>query len=163
MDQLVKTQSGGTGEKSSSRFIQYSTFFVAGRLYGIDVTRVQEVVKPMRMTTVPLAPSFVRGLINLRGQVATAIGLRELFELHQEPSISTMNVICRIDSNLVSLLVDEIGDVIEVSSQDYEKTPQTIPLTVRRFMDGVYKVNSQLLSIIDVDKINEFLNTNSLR
>lgn len=142
----------------ASPYRQFSTFYVAGRLYGIDVTRVQEVVRPMPMTPIPLAPDYVTGLINLRGQVATAIGLRPLFDLRENPPDLFMNVVCKIDGFLISLQVDEIGDVIEVSSKDFEPTPQTIPAEVRRFMTGIYKVSGALLSIVDIQKINIFLN-----
>lgn len=137
---------------------QFSTFQVAGRLYGIDVTRVQEVVKPMTMTRIPLAPPYIRGLINLRGQVATAVGMRELLGVNSEEQEPLMNVVCKCEGNLVSLLVDEIGDVIEVSQIQFEKSPPTIPDAVRRFMAGVYKGNGYLLSIIDIDLVTRHLN-----
>jgi purine-binding chemotaxis protein CheW len=137
---------------------QFSTFFVSGRLYGIDVTRVQEVVRPMAITPIPLAPEYVTGLINLRGQVATAIGLRQLFGLMDNPPDLFMNVVCKFDGALISLQVDEIGDVIDVSMKDFEPTPQTVPQDIRRFMSGIYKISSSLLSIIDVDRVNKYLN-----
>lgn len=149
------------GGIETSPYRQFSTFFVAGRLYGIDVTRVQEVVRPMPMTPIPLAPDFVTGLINLRGQVATAIGLRPLFGLRENPPEFFMNVVCKIDGFLISLQVDEIGDVIEVSSRDFEQTPQTVPTDIRRFMTGIYKISGSLLSIVDIQKINMFLNNRS--
>lgn len=138
---------------------QFSTFYVAGRLYGIDVTKVQEVVKPMQMTKVPLGADFVRGLINLRGQVATAIGLRELFRLPEDRPGEAMNVVCRCDGNLISLLVDEIGDVIEVDGSAFEATPKTIPDAVRKYMGGVYKLKDSLLSVIDIDRLFKHVNT----
>jgi purine-binding chemotaxis protein CheW len=156
-----------TSERSSSREFdgkpptdtsQYSTFYVSNRLYGIDVTKVQEVVRPMPITPIPLAPSYVSGLINLRGQVATAIGLRHLFGFKDTPPDQFMNVVCKVDGALVSLQVDEIGDVIEVSAKDFEQTPQTVPGDIRRFMSGVFKISDNLLSIIDIDRINKFLN-----
>lgn len=137
---------------------QYSTFKVAGRLYGIDVVKVQEVVKPMPMTIVPMAPDFVKGLINLRGQVATAIGLRELFNLPVEDASELMNVVCQFSGRLVSFLVDEIGDVIEVPKSDFEDTPKTIPQVVGKHMDGVYKVQNSLLSILNIDSIFKHIN-----
>lgn len=137
---------------------QYSTFYISGRIYGIDVKLVQEVVRPMPMTRIPLAPSYVRGLINLRGQVATAVGLRELFSLEDKAPAELMNVVCRIDGSLVSLLVDEIGDVIEVSDSDYEHAPPTVPDSVRRFMSGIYKIPGKILSIIDIDEVSSYLN-----
>lgn len=145
----------GKDARSSS---QFSTFYVSNRLYGIDVTRVQEVVRPMSMTPVPLAPDYVTGLINLRGQVATAIGLRQLFGLRDLPPESFMNVVCKVDGALVSLQADEIGDVIEVAVKDFEPTPQTVSAEIRRFMSGVYKISGALLSIIDIERINKFLN-----
>ncbi|MBP9708180.1 MAG: chemotaxis protein CheW [Oligoflexales bacterium] len=144
--------------KAASAASQFSTFYVANRLYGIDVTRVQEVVRPMPITPIPLAPEYVTGLINLRGQVATAIGLRELLGLKDTPPDSFMNVVCRIDGSLISLQVDEIGDVIEVMMKDFETTPQTVPGEIRRFMTGIYKTTSSLLSIIDIERIGKFLN-----
>lgn len=144
--------------KESGTKVQFSTFFVADRLYGIDVTRVQEVVRPMPMTKIPLAQNYVAGLINLRGQVATAIGMRQLFELPSNMHSQSMNVVCKFEGNLISLLVDDIGDVLEVSQSEFESTPQTLPGSIRRFMSGVFKLNGPLLSIIDVEKISKFLN-----
>ncbi len=138
--------------------IQYSTFYVAGRLYGIDVTRVQEVVRPMPTTSIPLADQYVHGLINLRGQVVTALSLRDLFVLKEAAPKELMNVICKADGSLISLLVDEIGDVVELDSSEFEHTPNTIPEGVRRYMTRVYKVGDNLLSILDVDKIFQSLN-----
>ncbi len=141
---------------------QFSTFYVAKRLYGIDVTRVQEVVRTMPMTPIPLAAPHIRGLINLRGQVATAIGIRELFGMTDSPPETFMNVVCKIDGTLVSLQVDEIGDVMEVSKADFESTPQTVTDGIRRFMSGVYKVSNELLSIIDIDQVYKYLNNKNI-
>ncbi len=132
---------------------QFSTFKIGGKLYGIDVIRVQEVVRSMPMTRIPLAAEYVKGLINLRGQVATAIGLREFFGFPEPTTADAMNMVCKHDGSLVSLLVDEIGDVLEVASTDFEATPQTIPDSIKKFMTGVYKLPDAILSIIDIDKL----------
>jgi purine-binding chemotaxis protein CheW len=138
--------------------VQYSTFFVSGRMYGVDVSRVQEVVRPMPMTRIPLAEKFVKGLINLRGQVVTAISLHDLFNLKENATTELMNVICKADGILVSLLVDDIGDVIELETRNCESVPNTITESVRQYMTGVYKVGDDLMSVIDVDKIFKVLN-----
>lgn len=143
--------------KSSSEKVQYSTFIIAGRLYGIDVTKVQEVVRPMPITPVPLAPAYISGLINLRGQVATAIGLRQLFELPSRPSDELMNVVCKAHGALLSFQVDEIGDVVEVEKSEFEETPAIIHESIKRFLGGIYKVNSTLLSVLEIDPIGRFL------
>ncbi len=141
--------------------VQLSTFFLGQRWFAFDVTRVQEIVKPMDLTPVPLAPNHVRGLINLRGQVATAIGLRELFTLQDKGVEQAFNMVCRVDGFLMAFQVDQIGDVIEVTMQDYEPVPSTIPETTRKFLSGVFKMQTQLLSVIDLDKVTEVLNQNS--
>lgn len=151
---MAYNEQGRNGEK----WQQFSTFYIADRLYGIEVTKVQEIVKPMEMTEVPLAPQHISGLINLRGQVATAIGIRQLFGRSEGSDADLMNVVCNMDSHLISLQVDKIGDVVEVDEESFEPTPQTVPEHTRRFLDGVYKTGDKLLSIIDIDKIAKFLN-----
>lgn len=132
---------------------QFTTFTVDGRVYGIDVMKVQEVTKPLQVTVMRTAPAFVKGLINLRGQIATAIGLRELFGLRVNDDIEKMTVVCRIEDVLISLLVDNIGDVVEVDDGSFESTPVTVPANIRPFMDGVYKTDGAILSILNIDSI----------
>ncbi len=141
-----------------SQYKQFSTFTIDGRLYGIDVMKVQEVTKPLQVTLMRTAPSFVKGLINLRGQIATAIGLRELFNLTPDISVVKMTVVCKVDDVLLSLLVDTIGDVVEVSDKNFEATPQTIPANIKIFMQGVYKTEDSILSIINLESILQELN-----
>lgn len=137
---------------------QFTTFWLADRLYGIDVMRVQEITNPLPITRVPLSPSFVIGLINLRGQVSTAISLRDLFKMEKFPNTDEqMNVVCRVGDLLFSFMVDRIGDVIEVSKKDYEDAPETVPQNIRRFMGGVYKIPGTLLSIIDVEAVADWI------
>lgn len=133
-----------------------TTFRIGQDLFGLDVTRVQEVTGTTNPIPVPLSPAFVRGLINLRGQLATALGLRELFGL---PSQATdpMSVVCRVDGALVSLMVDSIGDVVEVSPKNFETAPETIPAAVRAYVTGVYKMDGLFLSVLDLDKLTQEL------
>jgi len=152
----IKQEEEGLAEGTAT---QYSTFWISDRLYGIDVVRVQEVTKAMRMSQIPKASKFVHGLINLRGQIATAISLRDLFQQESAAKeVEQMNVVCNIEGNLLSFLVDEIGDVIEVEASSFEPPPETVQSTVRQFMVGVYKLENHLLSILQVDKIIEYLN-----
>lgn len=142
---------GATDTKSKTR--QFSTFVIDGRLYGIDVMKVQEVTKPLQVTLMRTAPPFIKGLINLRGQIATAIGLRELFGLSPEQSVEKMTVVCKVEDVLLSLLVDTIGDVVEVNESHFENSPQTIPMNIRNFMQGVYKTEDKILSIVNLESI----------
>jgi purine-binding chemotaxis protein CheW len=139
---------------------QLTTFYVGKELFGIEVMKVQEVTGQQAVVPVPLAPQFVRGLVNLRGQIATAIGLNELFLQSSDPlERGQMSVVCRLDGNLVSLIVDAIGDVVEVECGEFEKTPDTVALSLRRFMKGIYKLNGAMLSVLDIEAICRELTT----
>src|SRR5579864_362520 len=100
---------------------QYCTFYADGYCFGLEVLRVQEIIRYQPMTRVPLAPPVVRGLINLRGQIVTAIDLRSRLELQDRPADQLpVNVVVRADDGAISLLVDEIGDVLEVPEKLFE-------------------------------------------
>lgn len=132
---------------------QFSTFYVANRLYGIDVMKVQEITRALPITEVPLSPNYVYGLINLRGQISTAVSLRELFSINGSVPENSMNVVCKIEDALFSFIVDRIGDVMSVEETDFEESPDTVPDGIRRFMGGVYKVAGELLSVIEIEKL----------
>src|ERR1044071_5621780 len=105
------------------------------------------------MTRVPLAPPVVRGLINLRGQIVTAIDLRKRLELSDRPADQQpVNVVVQTDDGAVSLLVDEIGDVLEVSEKTFERPPETLKGTARELIRGAYKLKDRLLLILDIER-----------
>jgi len=132
---------------------QYCTFSVAGHYFGVDVLKVQEVIRYQEMTRVPLAPPVVRGLINLRGQIVTAIDLRRRLELADRPADQLpVNVVVHTDDGTVSLLVDEIGDVLEVSEKDFERPPETLSRAARELIRGAYKLANRLLLILDTER-----------
>lgn len=141
---------------------QFSTFTIGDRLYGINVMKVQEVTKTMGMTRVPLAPDYVCGLINLRGQIATAVSLRELFKIPGETPANEMNVVCRVDGLLFSFLVDDIGDVVELETSTMAPLPASVEPNLRRYLQGVYKLPNRILSIIDIEKISTAINQDAV-
>jgi purine-binding chemotaxis protein CheW len=99
---------------------QLSTFFVADMFFGVDVLDVQEVLRAQQMTPVPQSPDIVEGLINLRGQIVTAIDMRRRLRLPLHAENQTpMNMVVRTADGVVSLLVDEIGDVLDVEAAAY--------------------------------------------
>ena len=133
---------------------QYCTFYVAGHYFGLDVLKVQEIIRYQEMTRVPLAPHVVQGLINLRGQIVTAIDLRRRLELSDRPADQLpLNVVVQTDDGAVSLLVDEIGDVLHVSEKLFEPPPETLQGTARQMIRGAYKLNDRLLLLLDTEKV----------
>ena len=132
---------------------QYCTFYVDGHYFGLDVLKVQEIIRYQEMTRVPLAPPVVRGLINLRGQIVTAIDLRRRLELSDRPADQVpLNIVVQTDDGAVSLLVDEIGDVLQVSENLFERPPETLKGTARELIRGAYKLKDRLLLILDTER-----------
>lgn len=132
---------------------QYATFFLDGLYFGIEVLNVQEVIRHQEMTPVPLAPPVVRGLINLRGQIVTALDLRTRLGLSARPDTELpMNVVVRSSDGAVSLLVDEIDDVVEVSAEQFEQAPDTVRCKLDGLVTGVYKLPNRLLLILEVER-----------
>jgi purine-binding chemotaxis protein CheW len=133
---------------------QYCTFYVDGHYFGLDVLHVQEIIRCQEMTRVPLALPAVRGLINLRGQIVTAIDLRRRLEMKDRPADQLpINVVVHTDDGAVSLLVDEIGDVLEVPEKLFERPPDTLQGTSRELVRGAYKLTDRLLMILDTERV----------
>jgi purine-binding chemotaxis protein CheW len=132
---------------------QFSTFVVADRFFGVDVLRVQEVLRYQPMTAVPQAPKVIEGLINLRGQIVTAIDMRRRLNLPPRPDgKSPMNIVVRTPDGAVSLLVDEIGDVLHMDQCDYERPPENLDAASRELIRGVYKLKDRLLLVLDEER-----------
>jgi purine-binding chemotaxis protein CheW len=132
---------------------QYCTFSLDGQYYGIDVLKVQEVIRYQEMTRVPLAPPVVRGLINLRGQIVTALDLRRRLDLPDRPADRLpVNVVVYTEDGAVSLLVDEIGDVLRVPETAFERPPETLRGPARDLIRGAYKLDGRLLLILDTER-----------
>jgi purine-binding chemotaxis protein CheW len=132
---------------------QFCTFYLDKLLFGVELKGVQEVIRTLEMTKVPLAPEVVSGLINLRGQIVTAVDLRRRLELEPAlPGMHTMNVVVRSEDGAVSLLVDEIGDVVEVDEATFEPPPETLRSSVRTVIVGVHKLNDRLMHVLDIEK-----------
>lgn len=133
---------------------QLSTFHVGKYLFGVDVSLVQEVVRLQLITPVPLAPPEIAGLINLRGEVLTAIDLRTRLGLPSaDPDREPVNVVVRVDDEPVSLLVDEIGGVLEVSGVPFEQTPSTVAESVRDLLLGAYTLPDRLLLALNARQV----------
>ena len=134
--------------------LQYATFKVGENTFGVDVRVVQEVLRPHPITRVPLAPPAIAGLINLRGQVVTAVDMRQRLGLPpNDGERESMNVVARLGDGVVSLLVDSIGDVIEVDDADFEAPPETLTGPSRGLVLGAYKLDSTLLLALDVIRV----------
>ena len=134
---------------------QLSTFHVGKYLFGVDVALVQEIVRMQPITPVPLSASEIAGLINLRGEVLTAVDLRSRLGLPPPPPEARpqVNVVVRVDDEPVSLLVDAIDSVIEVSKLPFESTPSTVDERTRQLITGAYTLPERLLLALDARRV----------
>lgn len=133
---------------------QFCTFRIADLFVGIDVHHVQEILKFQPTTRVPRAPRAVSGLINLRGQIVTTIDLRCRLDLPpRQDGQPPMNVVVRDYDNAVSLLVDRIGEVLEVADDLREPPPATVDAHLRPLILGTYKLPDQLLLVLDHERL----------
>jgi purine-binding chemotaxis protein CheW len=136
-----------------AKTLQFCTFYLDKLLFGVELQGVQEVIRSMEMTGLPLAPAVVRGLMNLRGQIVTAVDLRRRLDLEPAPEgMHSMNVVVRSEDGAVSLLVDEIGDVVEVDESSFEAPPETLRGSVRTMILGIHKLNDRLMHVLDIEK-----------
>ena len=131
---------------------QFCTFFLEQQLFGVPVEEVQEVIRYQEMTRVPLVAPVIRGLINLRGQIVMAIDLRRRFGMADRPdSELPMNVVVRTEDGPVSFLLDEIGDVLQVEEESFERPPGTLQGQARDLVRGVYKLQDRLMLVLDTE------------
>lgn len=133
--------------------IQYCTFSVERLRFAVEVARVQEVMRWSHVTRVPLAPAIVAGLMNLRGDIVTAIDMRTRLALPpRAPDTVAMSVVLRRRDGAISLLVDRIGDVIEVPSDRLLPVPPTIPSGVRELARAIIPWERDLLLLLDTNR-----------
>jgi purine-binding chemotaxis protein CheW len=138
---------------------QFSTFYVADLFFAVDVLNVQEVLRFQQMTPVPQAPGVIEGLINLRGQIVTAIDMRRRLGLPpRDGDKSPMNIVVRTSDGAVSLLVDEIGDVLDMDAAVYERPPKNLDPAARQLIRGIYKLKGRLLLVLDAERTVELGN-----
>lgn len=129
----------------------YVSFRLAGQWLGVPVTLAQEVLAAQTVWPVPLAPPEVAGFLNLRGRVVTAVDLRVRMGLpRRAPGESTMNIVVRDGGELFSLLVDEVGEVVEVDDERLEPTPPTLEARWRECCAGVVRMERGLLVVVEV-------------
>ena len=132
---------------------RYCTFWVGEQHYGIEIGSVREVLKRQRTTPVPTASTVIGGLINLRGEIVTAIDLRTRLELPPLEDHASMSVVVSLDGEVVSLVVDSVGDVVDLSRSTMQPTPATVLPQIGELMIGVYRQPDGLIQILDAKRL----------
>ena len=141
-------------EHTQRKQTEYVTAMIGGQLFGLPIVRVQDVFIPERLTRVPLAPPEIAGVLNLRGRIVTLIDLRRRFGLGQrddgEP-VMAIGVESRAES--YGLLIDSVGEVLKLDDAAREPNPINLDQRLARVSAGIYRLDGQLLIVVDVDRV----------
>ena len=139
---------------SEDPILQWVTFKLDNESYGINVMRVQEVLRYTEIAPVPGAPSYVLGIINLRGNVVTVIDTRQRFGLNSgEISDNTRIVIIEADKQVVGIMVDSVAEVVYLRQSEIETAPNVGNEESAKFIQGVCNKNNELLILVELDKM----------
>ncbi len=133
---------------------EFVTMRVGGQLFGISVLSVQDVLRKQRIAKIPLAPAVIAGSLNLRGRIVTVINMRRRLSLPPAEDDSTMmNVVVDYNNELFSLNVDSVGEVLSLPLEKFEKSPVNLSENWKEVAAGVFKLDKELLVILDADNL----------
>jgi len=150
------SQTSSRHSNSALAPIEMCSVWVDGRLFGLPITHILEIVGSSRPQPVPLAPEFVGGLVHYRGDVLTTVSLRHLLGL---PASDRGQPILVIDSpaGCFGVLVDAVGEVLTVSPENHEPNPSNLDEQRKKLFKGAYKLNDSLLVILDPARLEPLL------
>jgi purine-binding chemotaxis protein CheW len=133
---------------------EYVTTLIGGQLFGLPILRVQDVFVPERLTTVPLAPAEIAGVLNLRGRIVTLINMRRRLGLWGEQDNGTpMAVGVESRGESYGLLIDSVGEVLKLDNMTCEPNPSNLDPRLASVSTGIYRLDGQLLMVLDVDRV----------
>ncbi len=140
---------------------EFLTVMIAGQRFGIPILGIEDVLRSQKMTHIPLSPPEIAGALNLRGRIVTAIDMRCRLSVEpQEYTGKEMSVVVEHEHELYSLIIDSVGDVLRLKNQDFEKNPPTLDASWRDISMGIYRMDGELLVILDVPKLLETIQNN---
>ncbi len=152
--ELTTTENRHVDTVSGEGLDDFVTFVVKDQMFGIPVLNVQDILTPDRIASIPLAPVEVKGSINLRGRIVTVIDVRARLGLKKRAKTEKgMGVTVEHHSELYTLLVDSVGDVVSLSHEYYEANPSTLDVVWREFALGVYRLDKRLMVVLDVERL----------
>lgn len=143
-----------SAQQADDPILQWVTFRLDNETYGINVMQVQEVLRHSEIAPVPGAPSYVLGIINLRGNVVTVIDTRQRFGLMPAPvTDQTRIVIIEADRQVIGILVDSVAEVVYLRQSEIETAPNVGTDESAKFIQGVSNKNDELLILVDLEKM----------
>ena len=152
MQAAVQEQTVGPAASGEER--QLVVFQLGAELYGVDIARVHEIIRLQSITRVPRAPSFVEGVINLRGKVIPVVDLRRRFGLPtSEHTRATRTVVVEIGDQVVGIIVDSVSEVLRVSTSTIEPPSPVVAGIDSEYLHGIAKLPERLVILLDLDRV----------
>jgi purine-binding chemotaxis protein CheW len=154
MDSMVKASGGSSGHRQAHQdLMQLVSFDVGGEEFGLEILRVQEIIRIQQLTRVPNSPSFVDGVINLRGKVIPVVALRKCLGLEDRlHDKQTRIVVVEVSGNIVGFIVDSVSEVLRIPMETIEPPPR-LGKVEREYVSGVGKLDNRLLILLDLDRL----------
>ncbi len=144
-------------------YLQYVTFKLKDEQYGVEVQKVQEIIRSLEVTAIPKSPDFMEGIVSLRGKVIPIINLRNKFGLPKVESDEENRVIVvEVGGTMVGLVVDSVSEILRLSSRDIEPPPYSARNLSDEYINGIGKVNDSLIILLDIDKVLSVLEREEL-
>ena len=157
MSSQIETTRSRNANGPADETEEFVTFTIAGQLFGIPVLQIQDVLSSYQITPIPLAPPEITGSLNLRGRVVTAIDVRLRLGLSARPKeAESMSIVAENEGELYSLMVDSVGEVLALSQSAFERNLPTLDAKFRTFSDGIYRLDKQLLVVLDVNRLLDY-------
>mgnify|MGYP000287690527 CR=1 FL=1 len=146
-------------KRQDAELLQLVTFSIGEEEFGVDILKVQEIIRTMEITKVPRAPEFVEGVINLRGKVIPVINMRTRFNMSAlERDSDTRIVVMEFDQKIVGFLVDGVSEVLRIPASTVEPAPPVICGIGSEYIRGVGKLDDRLLILLDLDTLLSEMN-----
>ena len=147
----------------SADALEFLTFMIADQRFGIPILQVQDVLGRQNVTKIPLAPAEVAGSLNLRGRIVTAINVKKRLGIEEDPDqddhYMDMSVVVEHEQELYSLVIDSVSDVMRFTKDEIEPTPPTLDPVWRDISDGIFRLDKELLIILNIEKLIESVQT----
>ena len=146
-------------DSTADLFTEYVTVTIGDHMFGLPIFRVQDVFVPVGLTRVPLASPEVAGILNLRGRVVTAIDMRSRLDFgEREPGTPVMAIGIELKGESYGLLVDAVGEVMQLHNSACEPKPTNLDPRLSRVAAGIYRLEGQLMVVLDVDRVLDIRN-----
>lgn len=133
---------------------EYVTMNIGDQKFGLDVTKIRDILANQKITPIPLSPTMVAGSLNLRGRIITAVNLNVVLDVESKPlTTAPMNVVIETNNSMYSLIVDSVGDVLDISQSKILTSQENLSEKWRNVATGIFPLQDELLVILDIDKI----------